>query len=147
MPKVPVKMLKSLLKKATGGITDEMNEKHEEMIKAMRAKQVPDTSDVEGAMSKPKMEQPAPDMPVDDEAIRPEIANMNKAERQAWLEKYKNTPNPEDPFKEPYGGIVPGREERILMEKKKAKPPMEMPADEEEALDNISKLMKSAKKK
>jgi hypothetical protein len=151
MPKVPVKLLKSLLKKATGGITEEMNTKHEDMIKAMRAKQVPGTDDVEQVMSKPKMEQPAPDMPVDnDEAIRPEIANMNKFERKAWLDKYMNTPDEGNPFKTPGAGITKSRDELIAEEaKKNPKPPMAIPEDasEEEALDTISKLMKSAKKK
>jgi hypothetical protein len=151
MPKVPVKLLKSLLKKVSGGITEEMNTKHEEMIKAMRAKQVPGTDDVEKVMSKPKMdEQPAPDMSVDDEAIRPEIANMSKQERKAWLDKYMTTPDEANPFKTPGAGITKSRDEIIAEEaKKNPKPPMAMPEDasEEEALDTISKLMKSAKKK
>jgi len=143
MPKVPAKLIKGLMKKLGSGISEETNAKHEEMIKAMRAKQVPDTADVERAMAKPAMEEAPKAVEVADDEIRPEIANMNKFERKAWLEKYKATPDEKNPFKTPGGGIEPNIEEKYG----KQQPPIDLPEGESDAIDSIMKLMQEAKKK
>jgi hypothetical protein len=148
--KIPAGVIKKLMSKISADIPDALDEKHKEMIKAIQGRKVPDTNDVENAMSKPAMEvAPAvpavePAVPVD--GIRPEIANMSKADRKAWLENYKATPNSDNPFKKPGGGIGPSPDE-VLAAQRKGLPAAELPEDESDAIDSIMKLMKEAKKK
>ena len=141
--KIPAGVIKKLMSKISAEIPDALDNKHKEMIKAIQGRKVPDTNDVENAMSKPAMEV-EPAVPVD--GIRPEIANMSKADRKAWLENYKATPNSDNPFKKPGGGIGPSPDE-ILAAQRKGLPAAELPEDESDAIDSIMKLMKEAKKK
>lgn len=158
MPKIPAKLIKGLMKKLEGkssSITEELNTKHEAMIKAMRAKQVPNTADIEGAMSKPVMKtRPVADIPIDEEAIRPEIANMSKADAAKWREQYMKTPQADNPFKVPGGGIEKSTDEvleaeRLRKARTQVKKPGEddLPENESDAIDSIMELMKTAKKK
>jgi hypothetical protein len=136
MVKIPAKMIKGLMKKLGSGISDAKNTEHEEMIKAMRAKQVPDTTDIEGAMTKPKMAEPAPELPpaIDPEAARTEqIMNMGKADRAKFIEEHKKSlPQLYSP-KEP----VPPKGPAINIEGK----------TDDEALDSIGEIMRLMKQK
>jgi hypothetical protein len=134
MPKIPAKMLKGLMKKIGSGITDEKNLEHEEMIKAMRAKQVPDTADIEGAMTKPAMEAaPTPEVRDPYDVRNEQIMKMGKADKAKFIEEHKKS------LPELYSPKEP--------EMPKGKPIEVEGKTDEEALDSIGEIMKLMKQK
>lgn len=138
MGKLTGKMVKGVLKafgkedgKASRYISDEMDDTHKAMIKsiqAKRAKEIPDTTDVENIV--------APSKAVEniEAEVRPDFMNMNKAQKQEWVNKARE---PNDMFPE---GIP-------VQQKVAPEPPVELPEGEDEAINTIMELIKSSKNK
>lgn len=141
MGKLTGKLIKGVLKgmgkeegRASRYISEEMNATHEDMIKsiqAKRAKEIPDTKDVESIVAPSKA---AEDVTPE---IDPRFENMSEAERMKLLEHYKR---PTELFPE---GIKPD----VKPAKEPWQPKTELPEGEDEAINTIMELIKSSKNK
>lgn len=125
---------------AEAKISDELNSKHEDMIKAIQAKrasQIPSTEDVTKIVAPEQAaEESVKELPLDASGVRPEFQNLTKDQKKAMIEKYRQ-PNPDNPmFPEGIPADV----------KAPAKPPVELPESEDEAINTIMKLIKETKK-
>jgi hypothetical protein len=121
-------------------ISDELNSKHEDMIKAIqarRAAQIPNTEDVTKIVAPEQAAAEAvKEMPTDPSGIRPEFQNLTKDQKKAMIEKYKQ-PNPDNPM------FPEGIQSDV---KTQPKAPVELPESEDEAINTIMKLIKESKK-
>lgn len=141
MGKLTGKLVKGVIKglggeegKASRYISEEMNANHEAMIKTMRAKkaqEIPTAKDVETIVAPEKA---TPDVAPE---VDPRFENMSEAERQKMLEYYKR---PTEMFP---SGIQPD----VKPVKEPWKPKVDLPENDDEALNTIMQLIRDSKNK
>lgn len=145
MPRIPAGLIKQFLKKAPQ-ITEEQALSHEDMLRKMKSG-IPDTQEVESIINKTspgaevQKEVPnlIPESVTSPDEVRPEFQGLSKDKRKALIDQYSQ-PDPENPFKGPEGINVNAKPEA-------APTPVQLPEDDEGALNTIMKLMQEAKNK
>jgi len=141
MGKLTGKLVKGVLNafgkeegKASKFISEEMNAGHEDMIKAMRAKKaqsIPNTKDVENIVAPQKsIEDIAPE-------VDPRFENLSEVDRQKLLEHYRR---PTEMFP---SGIQPD----VKPAKEPWKPKVDLPENDDEAINTIMQLISESKNK